>query len=347
MIPTAPTAHWTAERLADWIEYQLLFSSSTTFSRSTLRDFVEEDPGTDDVQDYDAADFSDEDEVDEMASRRSRHDASAEGVSVADQLASDAFVVLEDRDAFVGDKYPFRVEPDLITLAVESWRDCIVYAFLITLNARYVYGLSAETHMAARIFERLVRVAMASYIGGEAEHFGWPRDGAPGERNFAAALPILLGKLGERISIRWEDIPQKIKDNEVDVFAWRPPGDGRRGQLILMCQCAIGEGWNDKGIRLEKWEPFVVFAVTPVGAAAFPFVPQAMEESPGFDYEYLSKSVGLWFDRLRLAVLIDVAEVPETLRTAMVSYIENLIFNQRTSPLAEAATQAELVEFGS
>src|SRR5215472_10727413 len=90
-----------------------------------------------------------------------------------------------------------------------------------------------------------------------------------------------------------------LKDNEVDVFAWRPPGDGRRGQLILMCQCAIGAGWNDKGIRLEKWDPFVLFAVTPIGASAFPFVPKAMEDDPKYDHVYLSRSVGLWFDRLR------------------------------------------------
>lgn len=47
--------------------------------------------------------------------------------------------------------------------------------------------------------------------------------------NFAAALPILLRKLGERTAIKREDIPRKIKDNEVDVFARRPPGDNRRG----------------------------------------------------------------------------------------------------------------------
>ncbi len=338
MIPTAPTANWTAEKLADWIECQLLFSASTSFSRSTLRDFIEEDPGTTDVQNYDAADFSDEDELDEIASRRSLRDAAAEGISVADELSSDAFVALEDRAAFVGDKYPFKVEPDLITLTVDSWRDCIVYAFLVSLNARYVYGLSSETNMAARIFERFVRVGMASYIEGEAEHFGWPRDGAPGERNFAAALPPLLGKLGERTAIKWEDIPKKIKDNEVDVFAWRPLGDDRRGQLVLMCQCAIGKGWNDKGIRLEKWEPFVVFAVTPVSAAAFPFVPKAMEEDPNFDYEYLSKSVGLWFDRLRLTVLIDETKLDETLRTAMVNYIEGLIFASQAAPPTEVVS---------
>lgn len=340
MIPTAPTSTWTAEKLADWIEYQLLFSSSTTFSRSTLRDFIEEDPGTGDIQNYDAADFSDEDEAGESASRRSRRDAAAEGVSVADELSSDAFVVLEDRAAFLGDKYPFNVEPDLITLSLDSWQDSVVYSFLVALNARYVYGLSPDAHMASRIFERLVRVAMAIYIGGEAEHFGWPRDGAPGERNFAAALPILLRKLGERTAIRFEDIPKKIKDNEVDVFAWRSPGDGRRGQLVLMCQCAIGAGWNDKGIRLEKWEPFVVFAVTPVGAA-FPFVPKAMEENPDFDYEYMSKSVGLWFDRLRLTALIDEGELGETLRAAMIAYVEGLIFAPETSPSAGIATPGD------
>jgi hypothetical protein len=326
MISTAPPANWTPERLADWIEYQLMFSDAIVFSRSTLRDYIEEDPGTNDLIGYDAADFADDDDFDELASLRAGRDAAAEGVSKADELSSDAFVVLEDRAAFVGEKYPFRVESDLLTLTVPSWRDSIVYAFLLALNARFVYGLSSETSRAARIFERLVRVAMAAYVEGEAEHFGWPRDGAPGERNFAAALPVLLRKLGERVAMRYEDIPAKIKDNEVDVFAWRSLGDSRRGQLILMCQCAIGNGWNDKGIRLDKWDPFITFAVTPVGASAFPFVPKAMEEDPNFDYLYLSRSVGLWFDRLRLAVLIKDEQIGDTLRVAMTDYVERLIF---------------------
>lgn len=343
MISAAPPANWTPERLADWIEYQLMFSSATNFSRSTLRDFIEEDPGTSDLLSYDSANFSDnDDDFDEYTSRRAGRDASAEGVSEADELSSDAFVVLEDRAAFVGEKYPFNVESDLITFAVPSWRHSIVYAFLLALNARYVYGLSPETNMAARIFERLVRVAMAAYINGEAEHFGWPRDGAPGKRNFAAALPVLLRKLGERAAMKYEDIPSKIKDNEVDVFAWRPPGDDRRGQLILMCQCAIGSGWNDKGIRLDKWDPFITFAVTPVGAAAFPFVPRAMEEDPNFDYLYLSRSVGLWFDRLRLAVLIAESELDEPLAAAMIAYIERLIFPANDPDSSDVASSVSV-----
>lgn len=71
----------------------------------------------------------------------------------------------------------FRAAP-----SIDSWQDCLVYAFLVALNARYVYGLSSETSMAARIFERVVQTAMANYVDGEAEHFGWPREGSPGER---------------------------------------------------------------------------------------------------------------------------------------------------------------------
>ncbi len=341
MIPTTPPANWTAERLADWVEYELMFSPNRSISRSTLRDFIEEDPGTEDVQSYDASDWSDDDEFSELASRRSRRVAAAEGVSLADELSSDTFVVLEDRAAFVGDCYPFAVEPDLISLRLSTWRDAVTYAFLLALNARYVYGLSREFHLAARIFERVVRVAMAAYVDGEAEHFGWPRDGKPGERNFAAALPSVLRKMGESAVIRYEDIPAKIKDNEVDVFAWRPFGDRRRGQLILMCQCAIGADWNDKGIRLDKWDPFVLFAVTPVAASAFPFVPRAMEDDPKYDHVYLSKSVGLWFDRLRLARLIDDDKLGDTLRSSMIEYVNQLIFPVTVS-ISDDEAQEEL-----
>jgi hypothetical protein len=51
-----------------------------------------------------------------------------------------------------------------------------------------------------------------------------------------------------------------------------------------------------------------------------------MEEDPNFDYLYLSRSVGLWFDRLRLAVLIKDEQIGDTLRVAMTDYVERLIF---------------------
>ena len=57
-----------------------------------------------------------------------------------------------------------------------------------------------------------------------------------------------------------------------------------------------------------------------------------MEEDPNFDYEYLSKSVGLWFDRLRLARLLKDTELDEKLRTAIIDYANGLIFALQAIP---------------
>jgi hypothetical protein len=326
MITTGPTSNWTSDKLADWIEYQVLFSLEGSFSRATFRDFIDEDPGTSDMRDYDDADFSEDEDLGDLSSRRARRGEAAEGLSTSDALSTDAFVILEDRASFVGDHYPFRVEADLVSLKGSSWQEHPSYSFMLALSARFMYGLPGDFQTGARLFERLVRVAMAEYIHGEAEHFGWPRDGGEGERSFAQVLPLVLRRLGERMAVKPDDIPDKIKDNEVDVIAWRPPGDRRRGQLIVMCQCAIGADWNNKGIRLDKWEPFVGFAVRPVAAAAFPFIPASIEEFGDFDYEYLSKSAGLWFDRLRLTRLITDSDLDENLRDRMISYVQNLVF---------------------
>lgn len=96
---------------------------------------------------------------------------------------------------------------------------------------------------------------------------------------------------------------------------------------MLLCQCAIGDGWNDKSIRLAKREPFVTFAVQPLTAAAFPFVPAAMQSMANdVGYEYLSKSVVLWFDRLRLVKYIDEGVIDGGLRNAMLAYVSKLLF---------------------
>jgi hypothetical protein len=320
-----PGASVTPEKLADWIEYWVLFSPEGRFSRSALRDLLEEDSGLDDLDSYDefTTDLVDEDEGSAV---RRRHDTIVEGISEADNLASDAFFALEERQRFVGHGYPCSISPELAMRAVDNWQSVPGYSFMTILNIRYMHGLAVDIDRGARIFERLIAFVMASYIVGNAEHFGWPRSGPIVERSFANALPLLLRRLGERLTANADDIPAQLKDNEVDVIAWRELGDGRPGKLVILCQCAIGRDWADKGINLGIWRPFVNFAVDPVRAAAFPFVPAAMREDwSGLQYEYLSGSVGLWFDRLRLAALIDEARIGGDLRHDLIDYTESVL----------------------
>ena len=323
-VPT-PDATWSPEQVADWIEWHLLFSPERQLSRASLRDQLDEEPGTDDLVIYDEQDFGDLEQDDVRADREDMRVAKSEGLAIADSLSTDAFLTLENRASFVGPNYPLRIDHDLISRTVDNWGDAAPYSFMVALNARYIYKLSPVTNQPSRLFERLVTVALQEYTQGEAEHFGWPRSGPPNTKSFPNVFPGLVQRLGERMLIPIRDVPGRIRDHDVDGFAWRAFGDRRRGQLIFMCQCAIGADWDTKAINPDTWAPLVRFAVTPVRASAFPFVPAAMRPMNDLEYELLSSYVGLWFDRLRLGQLVSTDKLDSDLRNEIVSYVEELI----------------------
>ncbi|GAA4759089.1 hypothetical protein [Actinomycetospora chibensis] len=327
-VPVAGAA-WTPSKLADWVECRVLFGTDPFLTRATLRDEIEEDPGTDDMVEFDVDDFDDDEDGEashpDFALGAVGRLRSAEGVSPADQLSSDAFEVLEERSRIVGPGYPFTVASDRLTRRPDDWKGAPAYSFMLALNARVVYGLDVEFNNAARTFERLVVPAMASFVAGEAERIGWPRDPEKVEKAFGKNLRRIVGIIGERLNLAPERIPARIKDNGVDVIAWRTFKDKRRGQLTVLAQCAIGNEWRDKGVVLEKWAPYVHFAVRPITVATFPFVPDAMSEMDEQEFEYLSASVGLWFDRLRLAAHLNDDELESSLKDEIVSYVEQVL----------------------
>ncbi len=318
------------ESLADWIEVRLLFSEATTLSLPVLSDWLDEDGTLSDLDLYDEA-FTDlgqaEDDLvdqDEAGVRRRLRQEDAEGVGKQSLLAEEALLELEYRATVVGDTYPIRVTHGLARRAVESWRDCPVYAFLTALNARYLYGLDANLNMGARLFERLVVPALKRYWGGEAAHFGWPRSQQE-EANFRAALPRLAHRIGERLIIEPSRIPTSLKDLEVDAIAWRPVDD-RRGQTVMLCQCAIGDDWDKKGIRVGLWAVFVNFAVEPTIAIAFPFVPPAVRRFEDIEVEWmlLCGKGGVPFDRLRLAHLVQQDDLDSSLAAGIIQWTSDL-----------------------
>ena len=52
--------------------------------------------------------------------------------------------------------------------------------------------------------------------------------------------------------------------------AWRglsdhSPDDPTPGQLVLLCQCGIGQDWADKTISVPRWSEVILFGVPPTG----------------------------------------------------------------------------------
>jgi hypothetical protein len=199
----------------------------------------------------------------------------------------------------------------------------VAYSFLVALSARHVYGLQADTGVAARLFERVVVPALRQYWGGEAEHFGWPRSAAE-LAAFPEAMALLVRRMRERLNVDLAALPGRLKDLEVDAVAWRPL-DERRGQTVMLCQAAIGAEWEEKGIHVEQWEKIVTFAVRPTRGLAFPFLAEAMRDLSPIDWELLCAKVGVPFDRLRLAKLLAGIDLEDDLVSGILAWTESVV----------------------
>ncbi len=307
--------------LADWAEVYLLFGpKGRTLSVAALLDLLVEEGSVADVEVYDAGledDLTDESESQMRAELRR---GAAEGLDTESALAEETIDELQRRADQVGPSFPIVTDAAGSRLRVGDWREALVYAFMVALNARYLWRLDANLNLAARLFERMTVPALRRYWGGEAEHFGWPRteDEEPG---FRAALPALAGRMRERLNVAPEELGSGHKDLAVDAVAWRPLDD-RTGQTVMLCQCGVGDDWRDKGVPLAKWTTLVNFSVRPTRGLAFPFIPDAVTPVTEVDWLLLCAGVGVPFDRLRLAQLLGDAEVPEALLEDIRGWVE-------------------------
>lgn len=302
--------------LADWIEAEVLFGESGSISNTTLIGELAADAGLEAVDDYDNDYDADADDADQIIETE-------EDLLQIATLVDDALSEIGFRAQVAGTSYPLDLDGTVIRRTVPVWQSAPAYAFLCALNARFVHGLAADVNKGARLFERLVVPAMARYWGGESMHFGSPRDDQDAKQ-FGDALDKLVRAMGERLTWDKKVLPRHTGDMTVDTVAWRSL-DKRRGQTVLLCQCATGQEWEAKGLELEVWEKLVSFAVRPYRALAFPFVAEALNDLDEFGWEILCGRVGVPFDRLRIAQLLAEAELEGAFRDQLIDW---------TSPLA-------------
>jgi hypothetical protein len=302
------------EVLADWAELCCLFGPQPTLSVARISDFLQEELGLDDFEDFalgvGAADSEFSAEL-EAELRAGGHDQAAEGLNPANQQTEATLSQLSFREQVVGNHYPIRVEA-AAARRTASWEERPVYPFLCLLGARLLYKLDIPFHIPARLFERVVTEALRAYVGGEALRFGWPRPEDEPTEDFRSKVVRLARRMGEEVG-RMRSIGPDAKDYDLDVIAWRGFKDGKTpGQLVIVCQCAIGQDWGEKLLSVDSWQEVIVFNVRPVGALAFPVVP-SREPDLLFKWHDVTVRGNLPLDRLRLASLLHESMIEEDL----------------------------------
>jgi len=190
------------------------------------------------------------------------------------------------RGELYGDASPFVVEGKCIKPRLK-WKKRPEMAMCLIFSIRGVKKKKGKND-GTKLFERLSREAARSYLNGEAEVIGFPDN----EKLKTQIENISLNAC--EVTGKRCPAPQD-KDKGVDIIAWKPHGDKRSNQIVLLLQCAAGINFEQKrSISLLAWNEFINWAVPPLQGIMIPSIPTNDEWIKIRDYYYLI------FDRVRI-----------------------------------------------
>ena len=291
------------EVLSDWIELRTLADKDGEFRLSRLMRYW------DTQREHEESDseglFAEEDNTDE------------DGISGGDvDKFLDAITdELGERAGQLGSSYPFEFSHDgnrfrlKNDLSLGEWT--YIFCLLFEHHAKGDLWSGAwlpEINNSVRdIFQACSTLAAAGQVQGSAISFGWPRP----ENNppFLAKLKDVYTKFGEG-KPRDEPLPGSspmVKDEEIDVIAWRPRPDKTPGTIYMLGQVASGDNWLNKSIKGGSIDFFHTtwFEIQPPSEPlAAIFIPHAVppkgEGNRKDRMALLTAKFGMIFDRMLL-----------------------------------------------
>lgn len=226
------TAHRT--KVTDWLEFKAIASpdgrvgfGTLTSATALMENAQEQDIGDEDIQE--------------------------EGLVLCVQTE------IERRRSNIGDDYPFRIDDagrslQFVTPLTEPGS---VYLFCLFLSHAYDRSVVSEemapaiTNKVRDLFQACATIAAGGYVQGPAISFGFPR---PEGTDFLKALRGVYKLFGDGrpCSKPRKAAPPKIKDNGIDIIAWKWSIDGLPGMRYLIGQVASGKDWVDKSVKADR-----------------------------------------------------------------------------------------------
>ena len=224
------------------------------------------------------------------------------------------------RSTAIGASYPLQRD-GLGYSRQGEWKSYLPYSFMLFASLNQSYAelsyAGGTANKPAELFERLASKAVEKYLHCSVIRIGAPRR-TPVPFQFPDALVYAVEELGEIIGQR--DLERHNSgDDGVDLIGWRPFGDARASQAIILAQCAIGIDWRDKrdGVSLKMWKRHIDWHSDPLKGFAVPF-----HHEEGNSWRETATRAGIIFDRLRIAKLVDDTALSAPVRQEMVKWCE-------------------------
>jgi hypothetical protein len=223
------------------------------------------------------------------------------GDSAVEEKCLQVFNELEQRAIAADNSYPFTISGGTVTLKQDR-NQFLGYVFCLFLS---YFRWKSERHRDVGInpwllFEDLCSIAAKNYVDGKVITFGTSR----GQSNKAIkAFRTIVNQLGQDLGegggFREQSI-KGVKDDKVDLVAWRDFKDEWPSKLVLFGQCAAGADWLGKDRELAPqsfWDQWMSVGKVSEHLRSF-YMPHRVKKD---HWNKRARRTGLLFDRCRIA----------------------------------------------
>lgn len=201
----------------------------------------------------------------------------------------------------IGDDYPFRIDDQgrALQFMAPVSETGSVYLFCLFLSHAFDRTIMPKalaprvTNKTRDLFQACATVAAGGFVEGPSMSFGFPRpDGAA----FLKALHRVYLLFGDGIPRKQPRIAaaRAIKDNGIDIIAWKRSIDNLPCMLYVIAQVASGADWKNKSVvtdRIHFHDYWFIDkpASQPHDAMFMPFGLEAEDPGDGTPYEDVLK----------------------------------------------------------
>lgn len=187
-------------------------------------------------------------------------------IEVREDIAAQAVACMSFRNRVLSTSYPFEVDDngeviyfsgDLMDLGQTAYLVSLILSNLESVSPLLVnsqiHPTDEEIRHLRQYFQYFATAAIAGEVGGPAWSFGFPR---PDGSGFIKKLSEIWECLQDGEVYADPSAPERPKDDQVDIFAWRKQLDGLPGFLLIAAQVASGKDWRSKSIKSHVRDVF-------------------------------------------------------------------------------------------